>query len=75
MIWLPGVMICSQAALDRDALIVWQLDCATLQMFSEDHWTLMPAIALMPSANDGITRCDCGRETKHLSEAIIPSRA
>jgi hypothetical protein len=35
MIWIPGVMICSQAALDRDALIGWQLDCATLQMFSE----------------------------------------
>jgi len=35
MIWLPGVMICSQAALDRDALIGRQLDCTTLQIFSE----------------------------------------
>jgi hypothetical protein len=35
MIWIPGVMICSQAVLDRDALIRRQLDCSTLQMFSE----------------------------------------
>jgi hypothetical protein len=35
----------------------------------------MPAIYLMPSVHDGITRRDWGAESEHLSEAIIPGCA
>ena len=75
MIRIPGVMICSQTVLVRDALIGRQSDCSTLQSPASHHWTLMPAIPLMPSAHGGITRPDRGTESEHLSEAIIPGCA